>query len=206
MSRQMRICLSGVLGLALLAGPALAGLSIGGKVWYADTENADDPAFLVGPTLSIDLTENLWISGMGLFGTYEFDEGDWEMDQTDAEAVLGYTVSIFDIGVGGRYTLWQVGPDNDELNIFGPMVYLGIGDTFGESPIGWYAAGSYMFKDFGDAEDEDVPGYEHWNAEAGLFLAFERFGATVGYRHKEWIEKDYDRTFSGVAASVSLKL
>jgi hypothetical protein len=192
------------------AGAASASISIGGKAWYAEVnDDTVDPALLVGPTLSIDLGDTFWVSGMYLFGSYDSKVGDASVDSDDAEGVFGMSISIFDLGVGARYSTWKYGDGN--LDYWGPMAYAGVGDTFGESPIGWYVAGSYMFYDLGEARDAkddsglDVPTFEHYNIEGGLFLTTEHFGATLGYRYKAFTDSALsDVDFSGVAVSASL--
>jgi len=197
------------LGMALMLTTALAGSalasSIAGKVWYAEMEDIDDSTLMYGGTASLSLSESLWLSGMVLLGTYDDVWGSGvDYDSADAEVVLGMSFNILDVGIGARYSLWtlsDVWGNEEELTIFGPMAYLGLGDSFGESPLGWYVGGSYMFKDFGDADDADVDGFEHYNIEGGLFLALDPLVATVGYRMKEYVEFD-DSVFKGVTASL----
>jgi hypothetical protein len=117
--------------------------SIAAKVWYAEASEIEDPALLYGVNASLSLSENLWISGMILTGTY--DDFLADIDTSDAEVILGYTTPVMDIGIGGRYTLWTVDDIDEDLSIFGPMAYVGFGNAFGESPIGWYLGGSYLF-------------------------------------------------------------
>lgn len=193
---------------AVMVGQSMAS-SIAGKVWYADL-TGNDPAPLYGGSLSLDLGETVWLSGMYLTGTYEDIDGipNVDYDTADAEIILGLTFSLFDIGVGARYSLWTIEDTDfnykDELAIFGPMAYIGLGQLIGNLPIGWYVGGSYMFKDFGDSDDYDfIDGFEHYNVEGGLFLAIEALRATVGYRIKEYVDYD-DLEFKGVAASVGL--
>jgi len=212
----MRLVTAGgvVVGVLLTTAPLQAELSVGAKAWYADVEEADNPAFMVGPVMCVDLDRGFWISGTYLWGRYAFSDGTKDLDTADAEVVLGYTASVVDVGLGARYALWR-DPGSEaggEFKIWGPMAYVGVADTFGDSAVGWYAAASWMFKDFGDARDLehdlDVDGltFEHWNAEAGLFLTGERVTGTFGYRHKAFVEEDYDVSYSGVAASVAVRL
>ncbi len=188
-----------------IAGVASAS-SIGVKAWYPKVDTADDPALHLGITGSISLSDSLWMSGMFLGGTFT-DVGDLpgnDVDTADAEIVLGYTANIVDVGLGGRYTKWADADDaDDDFQIFGPMVYVGLGNTFGDAPIGWYCGGSYMFKDFGDAYDDDWDvTYEHYNIEGGLFMANGSLSATLGYRVKEFVDSAIDISFKGVAGSV----
>lgn len=191
--------------LLLSVGVSYGGVSIGGKVWYANVEDLD-PALLWGATASTDLGESgFWISGMFLTG--EFKSGGTTIETMDTEAVLGYRAGILDLGVGMRYATWELGEDGEaygELVHYGPMVYAGAGDTFGDNPFGWYVSGSYMFLDMGDLSDVDgADTLEHWNVEGGLFVAWDSISATVGYRYKKYI--DWDLAFDGVAGSVSLR-
>ena len=201
-----------VMGLLVLcvlwsAGTAFAGVSVGAKLWYADTDGADDPASLIGPTLSLDLGETSWLSITYLKGRYKFGNGLVKIDKTDADAILGITASVFDLGVGVRYSIWEFGveglAEKEELVMWGPMAYVGLGDVFGGGPLGWYLAGSYMFKDFGDWDDEPWDAAEHWNVEGGLFFSHERVSVSAGYRRKEFIH--YNDEFTGLTASVSLR-
>jgi hypothetical protein len=197
-----------ILAMALvmsMAGVASAS-SIAAKAWYVDTDGAEDPALFYGGTASLSLSDNLWISGMYLMGSFNDLLGAGvDLDSADGELLLGYTAKILDIGIGGRYSRWSVvnaGDSISDLDIWGPMVYVGLGNSFGDSILGWYVGGSYMFKDLGDADDANIPTFEHYNVEGGLFLAIDALSATVGYRYKAWTDSAYDRDFSGVAASL----
>ncbi len=198
------------LGMALVLTTALAGSalasSIAGKIWNAESEELDDSTLMYGGTASLSLGESLWLSGMVLLGTYDdvFSSG-VDYDSADAEAVLGMSFNILDVGIGARYSLWTLSDDfgnEEEFIVFGPMAYLGLGDSFGESPLGWYIGGSYMFKDFGDAYDQDLEDtFEHYNVEGGLSLYIDPVMATVGYRFKDYVNFE-ESSFGGVAASV----
>lgn len=190
--------------MAAFAGSAAAS-SIAGKVWNAESEELDDTTLMYGGTASLSLGETLWISGMYLTGAYEDMLGSGiDIDTADAEVILGLSFQILDVGIGARYSEWTFTADGEDVDmaIFGPMAYLGLGDSFGESPLGWYLGGSYMFKDFGDAYDEDWEDtYEHYNVEGGLSLFLDPVMATVGYRYKDYVNFE-ESSFSGVAASV----
>jgi len=195
-----------------MAGVASAS-SIGAKLWYAEADGVEDPAMHYGVTGSLSLGGDLWISAMYLMGTFDnvgatparsgvAAYSGASVDTVDGEVVLGYTANIVDVGLGARYSEWTIGDATESLAIFGPMVYIGLGNSFGESPLGWYVGGSYMFKDFGDAYDENAEDtFEHYNIEGGLFLSIEALVATVGYRVKDYVNFD-DSAFSGVAGSV----
>jgi hypothetical protein len=204
MKKLMMVGMALVLTIAL-AGNALAS-SIAGKVWYAEADSLDDSTLMYGVSGSLSLSENLWVSGMYLMGTYEDVLGvsGLEWDTADGEVLLGYSFEYFDVGVGGRYSLWTLGfgPFEEEYQIFGPMVYIGAGASFGNSPLGWYVGASYMFLDLGDAYDDDAEDtYEHYNIEGGLSLSLDPLTATVGYRIKDYIAFD-DGMFSGFAATL----
>jgi len=196
----------GILVAALvmsIAGAASAS-SVVGKVWYAEASTIDEAALLYGGACSLSLSESLWLSASYLMGTYD----DFDIDTKDGEIVLGYTANIVDFGIGGRITSWSATDDaDDDFLIFGPMVYVGLGNTIGDLPLGWYVGGSYMFLDLGDAYDEDddsIPTFEHYNVEGGLFLALGQLSATCGYRYKEYTDSDIDLDFSGIVASAGI--
>ncbi len=190
-----------------LTGKTTFASSIAAKAWYAEATDIKDPALLYGLTGSLSLSENLWISAMFLTGTYD-GENDaglpiLDVDTTDAEVVLGYSFEYIDIGIGGRVSQWKWQNIDDDFLIFGPMVYAGLGDSIGDTPIGWYLGGSYMFKDFGDAYDKDWDAtYEHYNIEGGISLALDPLSATIGYRIKEYTDSEVDLDFKGVAATL----
>jgi hypothetical protein len=204
--------LAGILVMSL-AVSAQAGLSAGGKLWYAvfDADGAES-ALMLGPTLSIG-GDTMWLSGMYLKGS--LDEEGGSIDFADSEVDLGFSLDTLDIGVGVRYSEWtsKFGGSAQDIAIWGPMGYLGLGNSFGESALGWYIGASYMFMDLGDAADyEDKydikdATFEHFNAEAGLSFSAARIQATLGYRMKHYInysdEQSGDFGHKGVAASAS---
>jgi hypothetical protein len=195
-----------VAAVALSIAGAASASSIGVKFWNPEVDTADDPALHLGVTGSASMGGNMWLSGMILAGTFE-DVGNLpgnDVDTADAEIVIGYTANIVDIGLGARYTEWADANDpDDDFKIFGPMIYVGLGNSFGDSPLGWYCGGSYMIKDFGDAYDEDWDvTYEHYNVEGGLFLSAGSLSATLGYRTKQFLDSDIDISFDGIAGSV----
>lgn len=206
MKKRLIVSIALMLTACLISSASAS--SIAGKIWYADLDG-NDPALLYGVTASLSLSENWWVSGMYLMGTYEdvYNSG-IDYDTKDGELVLGYSFQILDIGVGARYSEWTLmdGVGNEmDLAIFGPMVYAGIGDSFGSTPLGWYVGGSYMFFDFGDAYDAEGDNtddtFEHYNIEGGLSLFLDPVTATVGYRFKDYVNYN-DLSFKGVAASL----
>ncbi len=202
MKKLYLLAITTLIAVGFTAGATAS--SIAGKLWYADL-TGNDPALLYGGTVAIDLSENLFISGMYLTGTYKDIDGfsGLDYDTTDAEVIIGLRFNIVDIGIGGRYSEWtfSAGGDKFDIAIFGPMAYIGVGNLIGDLPLGWYVGGSYMFKDFGDADDYDmVDNFEHYNVEGGLFLSMQPLTATVGYRIKKYVNYD-DLEFKGVTAS-----
>lgn len=207
-----------VAGIAVMSMvlSAQAGGSVGIKLWnasFSDSDVAED-TLMVGPTLSFG-GDTAWVSAMYMQGDAETDYADVTL--ADAEVVVGFTFNVLDLGLGARYTTWTTATDDDEWKIWGPMAYLALGSTFGDSPIGWYAGASWMFLDLGDAKDaeddfdvDDIT-YEHINAEAGISLNITHFQATLGYRMKYYLNyNDTDETegtvdigHSGLAASAS---
>ena len=203
--KVMKVILVAALVMGI-AGAASAS-SIAAKVWYADVTNIEDPTLLYGRSASISMGGNMWLSAAYLTGTYDGnnEQGNriQDVDTSDAEIVIGYTANIVDIGVGARISSWEWEDIEDEFLMFGPMIYIGLGNTIGDLPLGWYVGGSYMLKDFGDAYDKDWDTtYEHYNIEGGLFLAMGSLSATAGYRIKEYTDSDLDLTFKGIVASL----
>lgn len=209
--------------VAALVQVSQAGLSVGGKLWMVsfDDSAGADSAFMFGPKADLS-GDTFWLSGMFLFGKADASDGSGEtLDMQDGEALVGMSLSLLDIGVGVRDTTWKfsyAGSSYGDLTIWGPMAYIGAGGFFGESPVGWYIGASYMFFDLGDLRDQqdaldemdvsqDVTG-EHYNVEAGLSLALDRFSATLGYRQKTFVNWDGsngmpDLSQKGIAASAS---
>lgn len=199
-----------------IAGVASAS-NLAAKFWYAEMEALDETAMNYGVSASVSMSDTLWFSAAVLTGAYDTPD-DWlsaEIETIDGELVLGMTASIVDIGIGARYSEWAFlvplgngQAREDELKIFGPMVYIGLGNTFGDAPIGWYLGGSYMVKDFGDAYDDDDLDYtmEHYNVEGGLFATLGSLVVTGGYRHKEYLDSGDElidgMNFSGATGSV----
>ncbi len=200
-----------VLGLALsvlMVMSASAGMQIGAKAWnsmgtyqHATMGERDTDSVVLGPTLLLDLGDSFLLSAMWLFGEEDWGAGE-EYDSQEAEAVLVWALDWLDIGVGVRYTDEEDVANDDKLRRLGPMVYVGTGASFGDSPLGWYAGASWMFADVQDDWDAG----EHYNAEAGLSLYLDPFSATVGYRIRDHYDADNDLTYDGVTASLSIAL
>ncbi len=200
-----------MLGLTLsvlMVMSASAGMQVGAKVWMVDTEyqhpgfeKQEADGLAVGPTVSFDLGESFWLSAMWLVGEEDWGEGG-EGTTQDAEAVLALALDWFDIGVGFRYSEDEDLTDGAKFRKYGPMAYLGAGNSFGDSPLGWYAGASWMFADLNDDWDWG----EHYNVEAGLSFYLDPLSATVGYRVKDHYDSDNDLTYKGVTASLSIAL
>lgn len=181
-------------------------LGLGGKVWIAQVEDAEDISVLVGPIASLDLGNHWWLSGVYLAGEAEFEgrrESDTE-DVADAEVVLGHSFEAFDLGVGWRGTKAHgagyfgesaKGSPVSDADVAGPMVYLGLGQLFEKSKWGWYAGTSWLFWD-------DLEGGEHVNVEAGLSYLTEHVTFAVGPRIKEFVGDEEGASVRGVTASV----
>ena len=200
-----RVVVVGLLLSVLMVVSAQAGMTVGAKVWVqelsiealGDEITADGAG--VGPTVSIDLSENLWLSGSWIVSVLDFED-DSDMTTQDAEAVLALSFDWIDLGVGFRYSEDEF-PDQSKTRKYGPMAYVGLGSSFGDSPVGWYAAASWMFVDLNDDWDAG----EHFNAEGGLSLYLDPISATVGYRYKDHYDfDDVDVTYQGVTASASV--
>jgi hypothetical protein len=194
-----------VLGLTLsvlMVVSASAGMNVGAKVWVEEIDGVAD-GVAVGPTLSIDLGDSLWLSGSWLVASLEDDFG-VELTSQDAEMVLALSMDWVDVGVGFRYSEdeFVFGADAFTARKMGPMAYVGLGSSFGDSALGWYGAGSWMFYDLNDDWGDD--GGKHYNVEAGLSLYLDPLSATVGYRIKDHYDlDDVDFKFEGITASAS---
>jgi hypothetical protein len=200
-----------VMAMTMLLIGTVRASNISAKVWYAEATDIEDPALLYGATGYLDLGANIWISAMFLTGTYDGNDTDGnrirDVDTTDAEALIGCSLlnGILDIGVGGRFSVWEWQGIQDDFQMFGPTAYIGLGDNFGDLPLGWYVGGSYMFKDFGDADDKNwAATYEHYNVEGGIYGTVGALVATVGYRYKDYTDSKVDLDFRGVTASIGL--
>ena len=164
-----RVVIVGLLLSVLMVVSASAGLSVGAKMWVQELsidDGVDDltaDGLGLGPTVSIDLGENLWLSGSWIVSVLDFDDGS-DMTTQDAEAVLALSFDWIDLGIGFRYSEDEF-PDQSKTRKYGPMAYVGLGSSFGDSPLGWYAAASWMFVDLYDDWDAG----EHYNAEGGLY-------------------------------------
>lgn len=200
-----RIVVVGLMLSVLMVMSASAGLSVGAKLWMQDLSIDGDGGEIeadgagVGPTLSLDLGENLWVSGSWIVSVLDFDDGS-DMTTQDAEAVLALSFDWIDVGIGFRYSEDEFTGES-KTRKYGPMAYVGLGDSFGDTPLGWYAAASWMFADLNDDWDAG----EHYNVEAGLSLYLDPINATVGYRYKDHYDfENVDVTYQGITASAGI--
>ena len=201
-----RVVVVGLLLSVLMVVSATAGMTVGAKVWVVDESYQFDggaehtaDGVAIGPVISVDLGDTFWLSASWLIGDNEWEDGADETVQ-DAEIVLAMSLDWFDLGVGFRYSEDEDLVTAANYRKYGPMAYVGVGNSFGDSPIGWYAAASWMFVDLND----DWEWGEHYNAEGGLSLYLDPFSATVGYRYKSHYDSDNDLVYQGVTASASM--
>jgi len=193
-----------VLAALVLVAAGMTGLaqeehdkySLGLKVWSVSPEIGDE-TLMYGPTFSMDLPDDQWLSTMVTFGIFEYR---WASEtEVDAELVYGKSFPLVDVGVGLRYFSFTFdfgSGDRDQSSNYGLMLYLGAGQPFGDSPFGWYAGVSWVPIAWGDEEGE------HINYELGLSAFWEGWNATLGYR-----ARDMDTTgggINGIAASVGM--
>lgn len=206
------VVLSVCVGRAVAEGPSF---SIGVKAWELDAEVASDTATLAGIAGSVDITDSVWISGLFMAGTLTVPMifEDDEITVSDGELFAGYSFAYLDLGGGFRYSTWEfwigdTGEGFEECAIYGPTIYVGTGSVFGDTPLGWYAGASWMFLDLGDTEDKLGESQEHFNFELGLFVSWQYFGATLGYRERSYPGGPFDisdLSGGGPALSASLK-
>ncbi len=172
-----------VLSLAVGAAEGPKKFGVGAKVWYVNVKEAD-PAWLYGPTASFNISERFWASAMYMQGNVKFDSG-LEETEKDAEGLFGMSLKYADVGAGFRYSSFEDESQGqtDEVDAYGPTVYLGVGRLIAEWPVGWYAGGTWMFYDAGSFEKG-----EHFNVEGGLFYTKNWLMATLGYRYKKFYD------------------
>jgi hypothetical protein len=213
MKRMMRwfavvVCAAGLAGVA----NAGAGMEVGAKLWYVmfDDSTGIGDTVMGGPKFQWSSPGGaFWASLLGMVGQGTFDTTDDNITLVDGELMLGFSLPWIDVGGGLRYTTWEF-TGGDSFNIYGPMVYVGTGTTFGRSPVGWYLGGSIMVLDLGDIEDQGGETGEHFNVEAGLFFAKKHVGATLGFRYKGFLSyndanETADLTQMGPALSAVVK-
>ncbi len=184
-----------------------AGFSTGGKLWYMQFADATAQSGLaLGPKAEF-ATGDFRVSGMYLGGHSKSSSGG--IVYHDAELVAGLSLGIVDAGIGLRHMTWTFyeGTTGSAVAVFGPMVSMGAGATFGPAtPLGWYANTSVMFLDLGnmDAHSPSGDSGEHCNIEGGVSYSVGRLNLACGYRMKFFFQydgSDNDLTQSGMTLS-----
>lgn len=172
--------------------PTAQGVTVGAKAWYATLDGENDVSMIIlGPTISVDLPGEWWLSSAFLYGKFT----DFDLTELDAELIVAYSFASVDVGTGIRVTRMESDwLDESELS-YGPMLYVAAGGFFGDSSGGWYAGGSVMPADLGDAEGQHLVG------EVGLSYTTSSIQSTVGLRYKKHFE--WDSSFIGPAASIT---
>lgn len=199
--------------LAVFLTPTLDGAAaemgqkLGLKAWIMDAsyqwpgeDKVEGDGVLAGLTTSIDLPSDFWFSFYYMVGDFDYNI-ELEQEFEDIELLLCRSFDMLDVGIGTRR--WNTESTRNfetyDANLFGPMLYLGLGDLFGESPVGWYTSVTWMFVDLEDDWDDG----RHYILEAGLFLALRPVTATLGWRTRSHYSQDNDLLYSGVSASVA---
>ena len=173
---------------------------IGPKIWYAKIKDIGSGP-LYGITANLDIQADWWISGYGCFGRVPDDDyDDLDFDVANAEFVIGKSETLFNWGFGLRYTQFAISipHDSEEVSNTGPLIYIGTGQLFGESMLGWYAGGSLGYGFGDDAEGEFI------SYEVGLYASLSRWLINVGYRG--WGGFDALDSFTGPAVSATYNL
>lgn len=171
----------------------LKGFSIGPKIWYAKVKDFES-GLLYGVSANANIGEEWWLSGYGCFG--RITDNNFDYDLADAEFVFGRSEPLFDWGVGLRYMQFAAAyyEYNDNVDAYGPMIYIGTGQLFGDGPLGWYAGGSLGYAS-GDAIDGEFITYE-----GGLYANLSNWLINAGIRG--WGDFDTLDILLGPAASV----
>jgi hypothetical protein len=202
-------------------------LTVGYKYWDAPFNDEDyaayDKSSVNGITLSRNISEDYYISGNFLVGTYEqsFVDGSYsdtyERDVRNIEIIVAKSGDIFDYGVGLRSIDWasggtysyldgsgelQTGSYGSDVHVLALLAYLGYSKSFTDN-IGLYTGFSYAIEisEDGDYDDE----WNHSNFEAGLYYAGiinEDITATLGFRKLEFYD-DFDTAQEGFTFSVA---
>ena len=187
--------------------------SAGAKVWAAESDDGD--GLLFGPTFSMDMRYNTFLSAKGVFGSFEYDHG--SVENLDVELVLGKSWQWLDFGVGFTYISGAyedtelIYPDASgtwrehekyryEYDEYGLLLYLATGAAIFDSPLGWYVGTSAVPVTYGDLDGAGT----FFSVEAGFSYSTERVAATGGYRFRQDLEEGY-LNLQGFAASVSYR-
>lgn len=173
-------------------------LNVGVKVWevdasYQGNEEITGNGTFFGPIIGLDLPNDFWISAWAVQGELEYTGNAYSYDTMDSEIVFGKGFfNLVDVGLGFRYSE-TYNDDVEKSASYGPVVYIGAGGGFGNSPLGWYGGSSWMFEDLND----DWEAGQHINVEGGLYLAWERFMISAGYRWRNHYDATNDLVYKG---------
>jgi hypothetical protein len=216
-ARQMgMITLLIVLSTAIATAEDTRSVQVGAKVWTADISYKDNTGshkgktLMYGLTASVDLPDRLWLSVEVLNGREKYDYlinswGKGENSYTDildGEIIFGKSLSITDVGIGFRYWRDSYKGGGGE-NEYGPLVYAGIGDRFGDTPVGWYGSATWNFTGSNDTGGNGSSA--HFILEGGMSLSAQQLAATLGYRFKDYYSSAYDYKYGGPSAIVSYR-
>lgn len=201
--------------------------SAGLKIWYQDfsyrwhgysfADRSGGDGVLWGPHFSLDIKENVWVSGHYLTGDLEYNSNDVSAGNSDAELFAGYSWPFVDVGFGlRRWTrdvpLGFVTMSTEEVTSLGPTLFVGSGGTFGPIPFGWYVGLTWMFADFEDADADHYSAQnaeggtgEHLNYEAGVFVSWEKFSCSFGFRGLTFYDTPTDWRSRGASLSGSYR-
>lgn len=202
-------------------------ITVGYKYWDAPFNDDDfgsyDKSSVNGITLSKNISEDYYVSGNFLVGTYEqtyFDgaySDKYEREITNLEIIVAKSGDIFDYGVGLRSINWasggtysytdgsgteQTGSYGSEVEVLALLGYLGYSKSFTDN-IGLYTGFSYAIEISEDGDYDDD--WNHSNVEAGLYYAGiinEDITATFGFRRLEFYD-DFDTAQEGFTFSVA---
>jgi hypothetical protein len=178
--------------IAPVVGEAAGSGGIGAKLWAA-SDNYDASGVLFGVLGHYAINEQLWVLGQAYVGSMEDDSGFTE-DELDIEGAVAWSFPYIDVGAGFRYAKFTYEGVYTEES-YGPMLYLGSSQYFGDLPLGWYAGFSWMFYDLGEANGY---GLEHYTLEGGLSYAIKQVSLTAGYRYKAYYADGIDYDQSGL--------
>lgn len=193
MKTRMTVLIAVIAGLAAVQQNAVAEddykCSVGIKGWVAK-DDYDGEGILFGPTLSLDLSNNLFLSAKGVFGEIDYDYGVDELksDARDIEFVFGKSWQWIDLGIGFTYISGVIherihyeGYEHEfDYNGYGPLLYVATGYHFvKEWPFGWYLGGTVIPVLF-ELDDEDA----YVTLEGGLSFFLGRWSGTLGYRFR----------------------
>jgi hypothetical protein len=154
----------------------------GVKYWNVSNEFADGDFALGGVVLGYNISKAFWISAMLTTGGCWHDDGRTgtsrgKSQESDMEFVLGRSFRWFDIGGGLRSIDFsqKISGETSEVRSTGPMFYVGTGNHFGSSDVGWYGGASIVPVSF----ESDVDG-DHYNLEGASSMPLEDGSSPLG--------------------------